>query len=316
FAFSEFLFGIGQDVYVLFASRILGGISAAFIMPGVTAYIADITTMEYRPKALGYMSAAISTGFIIGPGVGGFLAGIGTRIPFFFAAGFALMAFVVSILFMHEPERYEDDIQVQVEGAQKGWRKIFIPVFFISFMIIFITSFGLSSFESLFSLFADRKFGFTPTDIAIMITGGGVLGAIFQVGLFGYLVKWLGEIKLIRYCLIFSGVLVFWMTLVHEYYAILLVTVTIFIGFDLMRPAVTNYLSRIAGHEQGFAAGMNSMFTSIGNVIGPIIGGVLFDIDMDYPFYFATVLLAVGIGITLVWKDPDNETGGQVSHLG
>src|SRR5699024_7314455 len=136
---------------------------------------------------------------------------------------------------MHEPERYEDDIQVQVEGAQKGWRKIFIPVFFISFMIIFITSFGLSSFESLFSLFADRKFGFTPTDIAIMITGGGVLGAIFQVGLFGYLVKWLGEIKLIRYCLIFSGVLVFWMTLVHEYYAILLVTVTIFIGFDLMR---------------------------------------------------------------------------------
>src|SRR5699024_7923455 len=316
FAFSEFLFGIGQDVYVLFASRILGGISAAFIMPGVTAYIADITTMEYRPKALGYMSAAISTGFIIGPGVGGFLAGIGTRIPFFFAAGFALMAFVVSILFMHEPERYEDDIQVQVEGAQEGWRKIFIPVFFISFMIIFITSFGLSSFESLFSLFADWKFGFTPTDIAIMITGGGVLGAIFQVGLFGYLVKWLGEIKLIRYCLIFSGVLVFWMTLVHEYYAILLVTVTIFIGFDLMRPAVTNYLSRIAGHEQGFAAGMNSMFTSIVNVIVPIIGGVLFDIDMDYPFYFATVLLAVGIGITLVWKDPDNETGGQVSHLG
>lgn len=312
FAFSEFLFGIGKDIYVLFLSRILGGISAAFIMPGVTAYIADITTKEYRPKALGYMSAAISTGFIIGPGVGGFLAGIGTRIPFFFAAGFALVAFVVSIFFMHEPQRYEDDIQVQVEGAQKGWRKIFIPVFFISFIIIFITSFGLSSFESLFSLFADRKFGFTPTDIAIMITGGGVLGAIFQVGLFGYLIKWLGEIKLIRYCLIFSTALVFSMTLVREYYAILLVTVTVFIGFDLMRPAVTNYLSRIAGNEQGFAAGMNSMFTSIGNVLGPVVGGVLFDVDMDYPFYFATVVLAVGIGITFVWKDPDTGTRGQV----
>src|SRR5699024_9691433 len=99
-------------------------------------------------------------------------------------------------------------------------------------------------------------------------------------------------------------------------YAILLVTVTIFIGFDLMRPAVTNYLSRIAGNEQGFAAGMNSMFTSIGNVIGLIIGGVLFDIDMDYPFYFATVVLAVGIGITLVWEELDDETGGQVSCFG
>src|SRR5699024_7300146 len=165
-------------------------------------------------------------------------------------------------------------------------------------------------------LFADRKFGFTPSDIAIMITGGGILGAIFQIGLFGYLIKWIGEIKVIRYSLIFSTALVFCMTIVHDYYTILLVTITIFIGFDMMRPAVTNYLSRIAGNEQGFAAGMNSMFTSIGNVIGPVIGGVLFDIDMDYPFYFATVLLAVGIGITLVWKDPDNETGGQASHLG
>src|SRR5699024_3337958 len=34
FALSELLFGIGQGMYVLFLSRILGGISAAFIMPG------------------------------------------------------------------------------------------------------------------------------------------------------------------------------------------------------------------------------------------------------------------------------------------
>lgn len=72
FSVSEFLFGIGKTVDILFISRMLGGISAAFIMPGVTAFIADITTVKTRPKALGYMSAAISTGFIIGPGIGGF----------------------------------------------------------------------------------------------------------------------------------------------------------------------------------------------------------------------------------------------------
>lgn len=83
FGFSEFLFGIGKGIEILFISRIFGGISAAFIMPAVTAFIADITTLETRPKALGYMSAAISTGFIIGPGIGGFLAELGTRIPFF-----------------------------------------------------------------------------------------------------------------------------------------------------------------------------------------------------------------------------------------
>jgi MFS transporter, DHA1 family, multidrug resistance protein len=67
FGASEILFGIGKEIEILFFSRILGGISAAFIMPAVTAYIADITNLDTRSKALGYMSAAISTGFIIGP---------------------------------------------------------------------------------------------------------------------------------------------------------------------------------------------------------------------------------------------------------
>lgn len=57
FGLSEFLFGIGQTVVVLFISRMLGGVSAAFIMPAVTAFIADITTVKRRPKAMGYMSA-------------------------------------------------------------------------------------------------------------------------------------------------------------------------------------------------------------------------------------------------------------------
>ncbi|MCC3377702.1 MFS transporter, partial [Cohnella sp. REN36] len=79
FGISELLFGIGTHVSVLYLSRILGGISAAFIMPGVTACVADITSLEERPKALGYISAAVSTGFIIGPGIGGFIAEYGIR---------------------------------------------------------------------------------------------------------------------------------------------------------------------------------------------------------------------------------------------
>lgn len=72
FGFSEVLFGLGKEIEVLFLARILGGVSSALIMPAVTAFIADVTTLEKRPKALGYMSAAINTGFIIGPGIGGF----------------------------------------------------------------------------------------------------------------------------------------------------------------------------------------------------------------------------------------------------
>ncbi|PIC76809.1 MFS transporter [Sporosarcina sp. P19] len=299
FSSSEFLFGIGQTLPVLFASRILGGISAAFIMPAVTAFIADITTMETRSKALGFMSAAISTGFILGPGVGGFLATYGTRVPFFFAGGLALFAAIFSFIALREPERYQEAVAEDV--TKPGLKRIFARHYFIVFIIILILSFGLASFESIFSLFVDHKFGFTPKDIAIIITGGGLVGAVAQVVLFDKLARTIGEKRLIFFCLIFSSILVFLTTFVQSYFSVLAVTMIIFVGFDLIRPAATSYLSKIAGNEQGFVGGMNSMFTSIGNVFGPIIGGALFDVDVDYPFYFGAFVLLLGAVLNYLW---------------
>jgi DHA1 family multidrug resistance protein-like MFS transporter len=311
FGISELLFGIGREIETLFISRILGGISAAFIMPAVTAFIADITDLNTRPKALGYMSAAISTGFIIGPGIGGFLAEFGTRIPFFFAGALGTISAILSIILLSEPKCNEDDVEQDPDG-QIGFKRIFAPKYFLAFVLIFIASFGLAAFESFFSLFADHKFQFKPSDIAIMITGGAIFGAISQVLLFDRLTRIWGEIKLIRYSLLLSALLVFLMTVVHSYFAILLVTFIVFVGFDLFRPAVTSYLSNIAGNDQGFVGGMNSMFTSLANICGPILGGILFDIDINYPYYFATVILAVGIVITLFWKRQTNNSVNKV----
>lgn len=304
FSFSELLFGLGKTVEILFISRLLGGVSAAFIMPAVTAFIADITTMAMRSKAMGYMSAAISTGFIVGPGIGGFLAEFGSRVPFFAAAGVALISAIVSFIFLKEPERYKEAV---IEEKTSKLKRIFNPLYFISFLIIFIAQFGLAAFDSIFSLFVDHKFGFTPKDIAIIITGGGLVGAIGQVFLFGPLTKAFGEVKLIRYTFILSGVLVVLTTMAESYLNILLATIFVFIGFDLMRPAVTSYLSKVAGNEQGFVSGMNSMFTSFGNMFGPIVGGALFDINLDYPFYFAAIALVIGIILTFFWKQPTFE---------
>lgn len=303
FGFSEFLFGLGKTIEVLFLSRILGGVSAAFIMPAVTAFIADITNLETRPKALGYMSAAISTGFIIGPGIGGFLADIGTRVPFYTAGFLGVIAGILSLVLLTEPKRQEVEVTDE-ETGKSSLRKILMPMFLIAFIVIFVSSFGLAAFESFFSLFVDHKFAFTPRDIAIAITGGALLGAIFQVALFDRLTKLLGEIKLIRISLVFSAFLVFAMTLVNSYWLIMAVTFTVFIGFDLIRPAVTTYLSRIAGNDQGFVGGMNSFFTSLANVFGPILGGWMFDFDINYPFYFGAIVIVVGLVIALAWKDP------------
>lgn len=307
FGVSELIFGLGTNVIFLYLSRILGGISAAFIMPGVTAYVADITSVKERPKAMGYISAAISTGFIIGPGIGGFIADYGIRMPFFFAAGFGFVACISSLFILKEPLSKEQLAEISSNQAQTSFfldlKKSMQPLYFIAFIIVFVLAFGLSAYETVFSLFSDHKFGFTPKDIAGVITISAIFGVVFQIFFFGKMVDVLGEKKLIQFCLIAGGILAAASTVVSSYWTVLAVTCMIFLAFDLLRPALTTFLSKAAGKEQGFVAGMNSTYTSLGNIIGPAIGGILFDVNINYPYLFSSVILIVGLGITFLWKE-------------
>ncbi|WP_340372692.1 MFS transporter [Peribacillus sp. FSL E2-0218] len=307
FGVSELIFGLGTNVAVFYLSRILGGISAAFIMPGVTAYVADITSVKERPKAMGYISAAISLGFIIGPGIGGFVAEYGIRYPFFLAALIAFIACLSSIFILKEPLTKEQLAEVSADAGQTNFvsdlKKSLNPLYFIAFILVFVLAFGLSAYETVFSLFSDHKFGFTPKDIAMIITISSIFGVVVQVFMFGKMVDILGEKKLIQLCLIVGAIFAVASTLITSYMAVLAVTCFIFLAFDLLRPALTTFLSKAGGKEQGFVAGMNSTYTSLGNIVGPAMGGILFDINIHYPYLFAAVIMVIGLGITVIWKE-------------
>lgn len=307
FGVSELIFGLGTNVAVFYLSRILGGISAAFIMPGVTAYVADITSVKERPKAMGYISAAISLGFIIGPGIGGFVAEYGIRYPFFLAALIAFIACLSSIFILKEPLTKEQLAEVSADAGQTNFvsdlKKSLNPLYFIAFILVFVLAFGLSAYETVFSLFSDHKFGFTPKDIAMIITISSIFGVVVQVFMFGKMVDILGEKKLIQLCLIVGAIFAVASTLISSYMAVLAVTCFIFLAFDLLRPALTTFLSKAGGKEQGFVAGMNSTYTSLGNIVGPAMGGILFDINIHYPYLFAAVIIVIGLGITVIWKE-------------
>jgi MFS transporter, DHA1 family, multidrug resistance protein len=313
FSASELIFGLGTHVSVLYFARILGGISGAFIMPGVTAYVADITSVEERPKAMGYVSAAISIGFIIGPGIGGFITELGIRAPFYFAAGFALITCISSIFILKEPLSKQQLLELSKLKKDTNFitdlKRSFHPAYIIAFIIVFVLAFGLSAYETVFSLFSDHKFGFTPRDIATIITISSIFGVVVQVFLFGKMVDKLGEKKLIQLCLIAGVALAVVSTVISNYLTVLLVTCFIFLAFDLLRPALTTYLSKTAEKEQGFVAGMNSTYTSLGNIIGPALGGVLFDININYPYLFAAVIMFIGLVITMVWKEKQSANG-------
>lgn len=307
FSVSEMIFGLGTHVSVLYASRILGGISGAFIMPGVTAYVADITSPKERPKAMGYVSAAISIGFIIGPGIGGFIAELGIRAPFYFAAGFAFITCISSLFILKEPLTKEQLSEISHLKKDSSFvtdlKRSLHPMYIIAFIIVFVLAFGLSAYETVFSMYSDDKFGFTPRDIATIITISSIFGVVAQVFLFGKMVDKLGEKKLIQICLIFGVIFAVASTMISTYLSVLIVTSIIFLAFDLLRPALTTYLSKTADKEQGFVAGMNSTYTSLGNIAGPALGGILFDVNINYPYLFAAIIIFIGLVITFVWKE-------------
>lgn len=306
FSFSEVLFGIGTQAWVLFASRILGGISDAFIMPAVIAYIADRTTMENRAKVLGYQAAAISSGFIIGPGLGGFIAELGIRAPFFFAAAFAFIAGLFSLFMLQESLSKEQMENSRAENVRVRFlaemKKSVQSNYFIPLLIVFVLAFGLAAYEMMFSLFVDVKFGFTAKDIAFIITIGSILGVAAQILLFDRMVAKFGEKKIIHASLTTAALFILATVFVSSYVAIMVVTSIVFFACDILRPAVTSLLSKMARDNQGFVAGMNSTYTSLGIIAGPAIGGYLFDMNINTPYIFASIVLLAALMISVIWS--------------
>ena len=262
FTISEVMFAVGYEFSTLMISRVMGGISAALIMPGVTGLIGDLSKPSEKAKNFGYMAAVISLGFILGPGVGGALAASSHRLPFFVAAGLGVLAIICSILFIKERKKSTTVTHTHIDTA--AMKKIDMKVFITPVILTFILAFGLSAFETLFSLYTAYKVDYKPLDISIAITGGGIFGAIFQLFFFDKFMKYMKELPFIVYSLIYSAIVLFILTLVNSYWSVMVISFIVFIGFDLIRPALTNYFSNIAGDRQGFAGGLNSclLYTS------------------------------------------------------
>ncbi|WP_239709330.1 MULTISPECIES: multidrug efflux MFS transporter NorA [unclassified Mammaliicoccus] len=300
FSISEFIFAMGNTFSILLVSRVLGGISAAFVMPGVNGMIGDLSTSENRAKNFSYMSAVINTGFIVGPGVGGFLAEISHRMPFYFAGALGIIALLFSVFLLKEAS--DDDSN---ETARPKVKESFpYKLFVVPVIIMLILSYGLASTETMFSLYTAEKVGFEPKDISIAITGGAIVGVIFQLFLFEKLVGKIGEIKLTLFSLIYSVLILGAFVYASHYITVMLVSFVIFIGFDLIRPSMTNYFSKLAGNNQGTAGGLNSAATSVGNLIGPLVAGAAFDIKIDFPLFIAMAFFIIA-SIIIAFYRPD-----------
>lgn len=319
FALSEWMFGVVSSLSLLFISRMLGGISAALVMPAVMAYTADVTSEEERGKGMGLINAAITTGFIIGPGIGGYVAEFGIRAPFYAAAAAGLIAMLVTAVLLPETPAIKRDSDSAAEAAERPagpgllqqLAATYRAPYFISLVVIFISSFGLASFETVFALFVDHKFSFTPKDIAFIITFGSIAGAVIQLTIFGWMINRFGERNIISLSLIAAAVFVVLGLFVHTFWFIAAVTFALFLAVDILRPALGTQMSKFADEQQGYVAGLNSAFMSLGNIVGPIIAGAMFDQNINYPYMLAGLILGLGFLLSLKSKEASSHSAAQ-----
>lgn len=319
-AISQFMFSVGTDLWILYLSRFIGGIGVGLLIPATMAYVADVTTIENRGKGMGLLGASISLGFVIGPGIGGFLAEFGIRVPFYASALAAAVAMFVSLLLLPESlskaqQQEFRNSSLKQNGMVHDIKRSFKVSYFVLLLLVFTMTFGLANFETIFGLYVSEKYEYTPKDISIIMTIAALIGVIIQALLVDKLLQRFDEIRVINVCFFLSALTMVVMLLSGNFLFMLMMNILFILFTSILRPAINTLLSKMAGSEQGFAAGMNNAYSSLGNIIGPSLAGILFDVSFNVPFIFGAVILLGSIVMCVAWNQKARRNSDFVSVL-
>ncbi|ANU17597.1 MFS transporter [Planococcus maritimus] len=307
FGLSQLLFGMATELWVLYLARFFSGVGGAFLIPPMMAFVADITTYEERGKGMGLLGASMSLGFMIGPGIGGFLSEVSLQFPFYVATSVALLSALLSFFALPNVKPAVQAVGYKRENLYQQMKRSVYTPYFVMLLVMFIFAFGLSNFQSTIALYVDKQFQFTPKEISVVITVGGFVGVIVQTFVIDSLFKRFGEMRVILVNLLISAAAMIGILFVNTFWTILLVAAIFFTAASLLRPAINTLISKLAGDSQGFAAGMNNAYMSLGNMIGPALAGILFDIDMSFPYITGTFILLVCFFIAWSWSSQKKE---------
>jgi len=310
FMVSEVLFALTNQLWVFNVSRVIGGLSAAMVVPTAMALAADITTKRQRARVIGWLSAAFSGGLILGPGIGGILAGISYKTPFWAAGALGLISAIVLISLLPsdaETRAAADTSEAATQPTAHPMSRAFwtVPII-ILFTMILVSSFGLQGFESIYSIYVNEVFHFSLSNIALVLTLNGLISLFLQVAMFDTLVSKWGERRVIRVCFFLGAVCVIWITQAHTKLEVMIATLIVFSAFDLLRPAITTLLTKASESNQGLINGLNMSLTSVGNIVGPIMSGMLLDMNSHYPYLVVSVFLVISYLMAFLLKRPES----------
>jgi DHA1 family multidrug resistance protein-like MFS transporter len=298
-------FGLATQLWMMFLARILSGILSSATSPTTMAYISDSTTEEDRGRGMGLLGAAAGLGTIFGPALGGFLAERSLSTPFFVAAALSFLAMLLVFLFLPEskPEATynEDETHERILDPRSWWHTLNSPIGPL-LMSAFIATAGVMIFFGILGLYALERFGYGTSQVGLIFTILGLVTAIGQGLLVGPLTKRFGDQRVIKVGFLLSAVSLL-LILLADRFVLLLLSIAFFSLISaLLIPAIISLTSKRTSLSQGFTMGLSNSFISLGRMVGPLLGGYLFDLQWGLPFWGGAAVMLIGFLGTLTGR--------------
>lgn len=306
-----FIFGLGGALWVLFAGRIIEGITGGSIGT-LFAYFSDILPPEQRTKYFGWVSAFVGAGTVIGPAVGGLLAKFGYAVPMYVGAAVTLLNVCYGYFYMPESldkSRRSTNLSLKKLNPIYQFSGILsmktLRILLFSGFLLWIPSGAL---QAVFSQFTMDTFHWKPFLIGLMFSIMGFQDIFSQSLIMPQLLKKFTDQKIALFgmageCL---GYLFIALSAIYVFYPLFIVGMFLFgFGDSIFGPSFTGMLSKSAGpEEQGRVQGSSQSIQALARMIGPLIGGQFY-ISLGHfaPALMGVFLLLAAAGMLKRFKD-------------
>lgn len=309
FGLDYILLALSTSIMWLFIGRMIAGIfGASFTTAG--AYIADISEPEKRAQNFGILGAAFGIGFIIGPALGGMMAGFGLRAPFWMSAALTLLNALYGYFILPESLKRENRRKFSFKEANPIGSIVKFskyPVVAALLFCIFLLYMSNFATQGTWSFYTIERFAWTEWEVGLSLGFIGVMVAIVQGGAIRPIIKKLGQSKtlLIGLSLNFLGLFLF--AIANEGWQMYAIVALYSFG-GLAGPAFQGILSTVVPpNEQGMLQGALTSLNSLAAILGqPLMLGLFSYFTAENtiyylptaPFIMGTILIGITFFLT------------------
>jgi DHA1 family tetracycline resistance protein-like MFS transporter len=273
------MLALATNLEMMFISRLLAGLTGGNISVA-QAYISDVTDEKNRAKGLGLLGAAFGLGFIIGPALGGILSQWGFSVPSFLATAISTLNLILVFTWLPESLTAERKQQLVMSSRpalspQAMLQALRRPFAGNLLQTRFFYGLAFSTFQSVFTLYAQLRFGLTPQGTGYILAYVGFLSVLTQGLLIGRLTSRFSDGRLMTWAaLIMAAAFAGW-AFAPSIPLLLIALAPIAIAGGVLNTVINSAISKsVKPMEIGGMLGLAAALESLTRVIAPSMGGV------------------------------------------